>query len=441
VADVLLVNAGWGALFSGKVKRYNRRFPPLDLLNCAALLRNAGHRVSLIDGRAGDGRDLGQAASRADHIMVTLSSLDRWQCPNTDLDQVDRFLEPFPSDRLTLMGAQVTVRPELLLQRTGALGAILGEPEGAVIGLADGGAHGEIAGTAALQGAELVKTENQPLDLTDLPTPAFDLIDFNHYRYEVLGGRMGLLELTRGCPWRCRFCLLAMYGKKYRRKTPAQLVEEVRVAWSQGMRCAYFQDLEFTLDHELVAATCEALKRSGLPLRWGCQTRPDTIDRPLLQLMREAGCEVIHYGVESGVPRVVKTTDKRQSLDAVETGVRLAREVGMNSLCYFLIGLPGETPDEMYRTFEFARRVGPTWASFQVATPYPTTRYHDEAEFSEAFPECFDGALSADELRALARRFTAEYHLRPAYIMDRLKGPGRRGALREAGLIARYLWS
>ncbi len=433
---VLLLVTGWGALFSGRVRRYNRAFPPLDLLNCAALLRDAGHAIRIVDQRASDPRPVDHAGY--DLCIASLSPLDRWQCPNTDLDQVDRALEGFPRDRLILSGAQPTVRPNVLLQRTQAAGVILGEPEAAVVALADGGTPGTIPGTATLsQPAERAK----PVTLTDLPIPAFDLLDYRRYRYEVLGERFGLLEATRGCPWRCKFCLLEMYGKQYRKKSPAQVAAEVRAAWSAGVRTAYFQDLEFTVDHDLVHAICDAIEGTGLPLRWACQTRPDTVDEPLLRRMRRAGCELIHYGVESGVQRIVDTTNKRQSLEAVEAGVRDARRAGMRTLCYFLLGLPGETEADIDETLRFALRVSPTYASFHPATPYPGTPFHAEGQFDMPFPESFDGPLTTEALRKKARDLTTRFHLRPRYLWHRLTSPGRRQATRELKLLAGYLSS
>jgi len=279
----------------------------------------------------------------------------------------------------------------------------------------------------------------EPLDLEQLPVPAFDLIRFADYQYEVLGKQMGVLELTRGCPWRCNFCLLAMYDKKYRRKRVAQALTEIQTAMAQGMRCAYFHDLEFTLDADLVTELCEALIREDIGLEWTCQTRPDTVTPELLGLMRRAGCTLIHFGVESGSARLLETTNKRQSQEAVMNAVGWAHDVGMRTLCFFLLGLPSETRSEMDEILAFARQLGLTYASFQAATPYPGTPYYEAATFDSAFPDAFDGPLNGPELRALARRFTMAYHLRPGYWWKRARTTSARGAGRELGLMARYL--
>jgi radical SAM superfamily enzyme YgiQ (UPF0313 family) len=445
VAHVVLVNANWGALFSGRVRRYNRSFPPLDLLNCASLLRADGHEVELYDCRARPSARADVLRSSADILLVSLSSLDRWQCPNTDLEQLEKFLEGFPMDRTLIYGAQVTVRPLELLSRTGAMGALLGEPESSIVALANGARPGTTPDTARLdsKGNLVASDRSNSVSLETLPMPAFDLLDYSDYHYEVLGESFGLLEMTRGCPWRCKFCLLDMYGKKYRRKSVVQMVTEIQFAMKLGMRCAYFQDLEFTLDQPLIRELCEALIQHKVGLRWACQTRPDTVDKSLLTLMREAGCELIHFGVESGVEEVAEATGKRQSLVAVERAVDEAREVGMRTLCYFLIGMPGESVEQMGQTLAFAQKINPTYASFQVATPYPTTPWHQEhfSEMDEPFPSVFPGKLDEDALRTLARSLTAKYHLRPRYLLSRLMTPGRRAAIRETSLLAKYLFA
>ncbi len=439
MAHVHLVNAAWGELFSGKVRRYNRAFPPLDLLSAAGVLRERGHQVTLADARARPDRPV--TAPGADLVAVTLSPLDRWQCPNTDLDQAARFLAPFPRDRTVVLGAQVTMRPEAVLRHVGQEAAILGEPEDALAALASGARAGEVPGTVRLGDTLHRAPPAEAVDVTRLPVPAFDLVDPRDYRYEVLGERLGLFELTRGCPWRCKYCLLTMYGRKYRKKSVPQMMGEIAAATASGVRVAYFQDLEFTADRPRVVALCEALIADRSTLVWACQTRPDTVDRELLALMRRAGCALIQYGVESGVPRVLELTDKRQTREQAESAVRWAHEVGLRTLCYFLIGLPTETRDEIWRTYAFAETLAPTYASFQVATPYPTTPFFDELALDgagDAFPSEYPHTLDGGELRALAREFTVRYHLRPAYLWHRLTGPGRQGALPELALLARY---
>jgi radical SAM superfamily enzyme YgiQ (UPF0313 family) len=411
----------------------------LDLLNCAALLRNQGHDVAVVDGRA-NAKQLAEIEHDYDWCFFSLSPLDRWQCPNTDFEYLAPILDPFPKERLVIMGAQPTLAPQLLLEKTSARAAILGEPEMAVLKLCQGAIPGEAAGTAILEdGVVKQGPEGEDLDLAKLPIPAFDLIDFADYRYEVLGNQMGLLELTRGCPWSCGFCLLSMYPKKYRRKSTAQMVSEIKHAQSLGMRCAYFQDLEFTLDCDFIMELCESMLAAQLKLRWACQTRPDTVNQLLLESMAKAGCELIHFGVESGVQRVVDLTDKRQSLAQVENALNLAHQAGMRTLCYFLIGIPGESPEEMEQSLQFAQRLSPTYASFQVATPYPGTPFYDEQQFDQVFPESFQGPLNGQELRALARRYTLKFHLNPGYLWQRTLRGGFKGALAELGLLYNYI--
>ncbi len=212
VPHALLINPSFGSLFSGRVRRYNRRFPPLCLLHVAGAFRERGWTVRVIDERAEPGALLRASPGDADLVVLALSQLDRWQCPNVDFDALDTTVARLPHDRLVVYGAQVTTRPEWTLDRLGVSRGVVGEPEAAMCALAVG--EREVPALVQWDGVHCTTAEPAPLASLDaLPFPAFDLLDARRYRYEVLGDRLALFELTRGCPWRCRFCLLSMYGK------------------------------------------------------------------------------------------------------------------------------------------------------------------------------------------------------------------------------------
>ena len=126
---ILLINPSWG----GKMRsqRYNRRWPPLDMLNLAAILQNNGHLVVLYDARA-DGLSPGRLrrlTAEADRVVVDTSPLDRWQCPNLDLTHLVRLTGSIPREKLILCGVHGTLFPAKMAEHTGARVIISGEPE------------------------------------------------------------------------------------------------------------------------------------------------------------------------------------------------------------------------------------------------------------------------------------------------------------------------
>ena len=213
-----------------------------------------------------------------------------------------------------------------MLDLTGVNGVIRGEPESTVGDLAAGCDWLATPGLTFRRDGQVVSTaERPPLDMTTLPLPALHLLDLRHYSYEILGPRFLVLEGSRGCPYPCTFCSRVIQGKPLRQKSVEQLGREVETAVRDfGVRNIYFIDLEFTALPELVRGLCEYLLARKIRVRWCCQTRTDKIDEPLLRLMKRAGCRLIHFGVESGSPRIVEMTKKRVTIARQTEGVKLA---------------------------------------------------------------------------------------------------------------------
>lgn len=421
---VLLVNPSWDGLVSRKGRRFNRAWPPLDLLNCAAILEQEGATVSLIDARATPAtlETIRQVAETHDLVFITSSPIDRWQCPNLDLAPFLQVTAQVAPERLHIMGSHGTVAPEDLLTMTGARAVIRGEPELAVLALCAGENLRDVPGVTYQRAGTIIHNpEGLALDMTALPLPAFHLLDLKHYRYEILGDRFALLEATRGCHYRCNFCLLKMYGKGYRKKDPEQVVREVtHLVRNAGAKTGYFIDLEFTAVRDYVWDLCDRLARAKLPFEWACQTRADYVDRPLLTLMNRAGCRLIHFGVESGSARVLATTNKHITLEQIEKGIAQTKRAGIDQLCFFMFGFPGETPDDMEKTIAFAKRLNPTYASFHIASPYRGTKLFEMSDSSELFPEVFSKEHDAAFLQSIANRAFWEFYLRPAVVWSRL---------------------
>jgi radical SAM superfamily enzyme YgiQ (UPF0313 family) len=444
--EIVLVKPCWQYPIAGADHTYNRRWPPLELLNCAALLEADGHRVRIVDAQAERlaPQQVAARVGKVDLICVTSSALDRWQCPTLELAPLWTLVEHLRpcSRQLVLLGFHGTVQPEEMLIRSGVDAVVRGEPEPTVRELAAGGAWERTLGLTFLRDGRPVSTADRPdIDLTTLPVPAFHLIDPRHYQYEILGPRFLVLEGVRGCPWPCTFCSRVIQGKRLRRKTAAQLGREVEIAVRQfGVRNLYFIDLEFTASAELVRGLCEHLLAERIAVRWCCQTRADLVDEPLLRLMKRAGCRLIHYGVESGSPRILELSRKHTTLEQQRAGVRLTQRLGIETLCFFLLGYPGETAAEMQQTIRFARELNPTYASFHRISPYPGTPLYDQ--FAPGSGELFPAFAGADSERRhvdhLVRKAIWSYYMRPGYVVSRLLHASPRSLWRQLRLFAGY---
>ncbi len=451
---ILLVNPCQVYLVNRRGKIYNRVWPPLELANCAALLERQGHRVQITDANALrlSPQKIGKIAIDFDKVFICSSSLDRWQCPNPDLEP---FLNTVASvrkftDEFFIIGPHGTVRPKELLEVTQAKAVVRGEPELKVAEICKGKQLADIKGIAFRENGSMVLTEEaEPVDLNDLPMPAFHLLPMEKYFYEVLGSRLAVLEGSRGCASSCTFCLLKMYGKGVRRKSIPKLVAEVEYAISRfGVKTCYFMDLEFTVFREGVLELCDYLIKKQYDFRWTCQTRFDLIDEDLLRKMRKAGCCLIHFGVEGGTDELLRKVNKKMTIRQIEENMHMVHRVGIASACFFILGFPGLNRFEIQQTIRFAKQLNPTYALFHIAIPYPGTVLYDEIQggerqvySKELFPEACLKEEELERLKRLIRNAYAGYYLRPQYIASRLSKGDFQSLFRQVKLFLGFLRS
>ena len=321
---VLLINPAPPEARAGR-RRYRRAWPPLDLLTSAAALREHGHATEIIDARAAQVplSHMAAAAAQADMVVLTTAPLDRWQCPDLDWRAM---LEPaavLPLDRLVVMGTHAAVRPELVLEASGAANVVRCEPEDVLVSLAEKGPGAVgVSGTSRRGPSGIVhEPDAPPVKLDGLPAPAYDLIRAHNYGYELLGRRLGLIETSRGCPYACSFCLKALYGPGVRYKALDRALAETEMLVNDwGADNIYYIDLEFTLHRERTMTFCEKLTGLRKGPTWCCQTRVDAVDPEMLRTMKRAGCRLIHFGVESGADHILEQTNKKITLDPGAAG-------------------------------------------------------------------------------------------------------------------------
>jgi len=434
---ILLINPDWTGIRRQKQPQFKRIWQPLDLAIAAAMLEQEGLSVRILDNNIEhlSPEAVGQEACRCDKVFVTSTPYDRWQCPSLDIGFFFRTIEQIPKERLYIMGAHVTERPEAILRRSRARAAILGEPEQTLLDLARLDASTaippDIPGIAWLRGDRMVRSRPRGFirDLNDLPYPAYHLLDMGRYQYPFLGGNFAILEGSRGCPHPCRFCYLGMYGHRFRQKGVDRLVAETAYVRDRfRVRNIYFMDLEFALDRGFVRSFCEALIQQDMKIQWCCQTRVTDVDDDLLKWMKQAGCRLIHFGVEAGSPRILSQTGKGiQESDCVRA-VSLARRNGIRTALFMNFGFPGETRADMASTIRLAVRLDPDYCAFHLIVPFPGTRLAREIGLD---PEAFPAHLyphynlvhhDLKTLKSMLRRAYLRFYLRPSYLMRSLKG-------------------
>ena len=155
-------------------------------------------------------------------------------------------------------------------------------------------------------------------------------------------------------------------------RSPKNVVDELE--WLKntfGAEAFSFYDDMLTFDKQRIYDICDGIKSRKIDLPWDCQSRVDTISREMVFKMREAGCEEIFFGVETGSQQILNCMGKKTSIDQNEKAIKWAKEAGIFVAISVVIGYPGETRYTIKQTLDFIRRVKPDDAFLCVATPSP----------------------------------------------------------------------
>lgn len=243
---------------------------------------------------------------------------------------------------------------------------------------------------------------------------------------------------SRGCSFRCTFCAVeCVSGRKVRRRSVENVISEIEILRERyGVREIHIEDDNFTGEKEYVLAFCEALRRRMPGISWTCPNgvRIDTLDREMLAAMTGAGLYFISVGIESGSDRVLRGMKKSLTVGEIEEKVRLIREAGIGISGFFMLGFPGETPEEMEATIEFALRLPLDRASFTNFQPFPGCEEFDRlrraGEISvdwETFVPTLQSTtyhprgITEAALRRLRKRALRKFYARPSIAWGMLR--------------------
>lgn len=286
-----------------------------------------------------------------------------------------------PLFKVAFIGAFANAEAQSLLAQYPIIDYIIGgEPETALIELFE--KPGSIPkGVWQRKGKETVHGGQQDIsaNLDNIPLPAYDLAKKIYSAPFFKSKTFALLESSRGCPFNCRFCnARAMNGQKVRYKSAERIIEELKLIKKYGFKEFAFNDETFTLDKERVIELMTLMIKEGLNFRWFCSSRVDTIDEEQIALMKKAGCHAILFGVESGNQKILDYYKKGITLEQVEKAFKLCKKYGINSVAHFIFGAPEESKWTIAETVRFVKKINPSFASFNLLTPYPGTELFND---------------------------------------------------------------
>ena len=419
--------------------------PPLGILSLAGYLeQHSDHDLTILDTQAEElsYRQIAQRVRAAEPDVVGITTMTLTLVDV--LRVVDVVRAEAPQAKVVLGGPHPHLYPEETIRLPGVDFLVLGEGEitfkDLLDRIRDAGPYDSIPGIVFRRNGEVVQTAPPQIiqDLDSLPFPARHLTDVRSYG-SVLSPRQPVTTMftSRGCPFSCTFCDRPHLGKRFRARSPVNVVDEMERCIEMGIHEFLIYDDTFTVRRPRVVAICEEILRRGLDVGYDVRARVDTVDEELLKLMARSGCRGIHYGVEAGTEKILTVLHKGIDLEEARKAFEATRRAGMQVLAYFMIGSPGETHPDIMETFRVARELNPDYLHMTILTPFPGTAIYRDGldsgmlerdswrEFARVgnlgfVPPHWPENFTLEELQELLREGYRGFYRRPRYLLKRI---------------------
>ena len=238
----------------------------------------------------------------------------------------------------------------------------------------EGVCHGSIPGLGSKKNNQIMLGPPRPpiSDLDALPFPQRENLVWSE---EILPGFYQSLITQRGCPYSCIFCATPKNNiRKSRTRSPKNVLKEIEKLYSRHkIEYLFFNDPVFTLNKDRTLELCDLLADRDPVIPFSCQTRTDRLDFELLSHLKNAGCNHILFGIESGCDESLKKINKGTTTRAIKEIVKQVKSFGIGVSGFFIIGFPWETRKQMQRTADFACELKLNSINLFSATPLPGT--------------------------------------------------------------------
>jgi len=343
-----------------------------------------------------------------------------------------------PEVKTVFTGAFASAEPELLLEKFSEIDIIIvGEAEITLKELLSSGTAENVKGTWYRKDGKPTFTGNRMFleNLDDLPFPAHDMAPLQRYTSPLIKNHpFTIMESSRGCPFSCTYCNSElMNGKRIRFRSPKSLIEEMKLLKKLGVKEIKFNDETFAVDKKRLSDIFRLMRLNNLKFSWKCNSRVDVLGEKTLKLMKDNGCHVIFFGIESGNEEILRYYKKGIKKETAVRTFRAARKIGITTVAHFILGAPMESRKTVKESVDFAIKLDADYVAFNLLTPYPGTElYHDLKKrglIQTTDWEVFDQSkksglksyhLTTKQLEEEMKKAYKRYYFRPGYVLKRV---------------------
>ena len=353
---------------------------------------------------------------------------------------------------LTVLGGPHAVLADITMRKCSDLDVICyDEGEGQIEEIVLGKPLSEVSGLFIRKDGKIVPTAPRDYikNMDSLPYPAYHKLPhfpdgYHPHPPKSTGKKWCSIMWSRGCPFFCNYCNREnSFGLQFRNQSPEYVVDHIKYLHSEyGIEELTFYDDVMSLNRKATMKLLEEMtpENLGFNLVWDAETRVDLVDQEMLFAMKKAGCRMMSYGIEHG-EFIHEIKGGTATLEQAEKAVKWTHNAKIETVGYFMIGLPQETPETIRKTIDFAKKLNCTYAQFAITMPFPGNKLYDEAIKSGLIqlddtwdkfvyagvgsggiqaPVLTTKSLDAKALEDWAKRAYREYYFRPSYIFQKM---------------------
>ncbi|MDB4728368.1 B12-binding domain-containing radical SAM protein [Saprospiraceae bacterium] len=375
-----------------KEQQINKPYPPLGLLYLSAWLEKSDYNNEVFDATFSSKKKQRDYILKNQPNVIAIYANLITKLNVIELVRFIRSQEKLKNCLIVLGGPDVTYNIENYLS-FGADVLVIGEGEQTLLEVVQ--AHekgfapqfGHISGLAFKdESGSIIKTVKRShlRQIDELPIPNRKKIDLSLYLdlWKKHHGRNSIsLSTQRGCPYTCRWCSTAVYGQSYRRRSPKLVVEEMQfLKKNYDFDQIWFVDDVFTVSHKWLNSFYEELQKQNVQVPFECITRADRLTEEVLKILKDCGCFRVWIGAESGSQKIIDAMDRRVTTSQVQDMIIAARQNGMETGTFIMLGYPGETEKDIQLTLEHLCRAKPDHFTITVAYPIRGTSLYKDVE-------------------------------------------------------------
>lgn len=270
-------------------------------------------------------------------------------------------------------------------------------------------------------------------DLDNLPFPHWDIFPLERY-FEINNPhgsparKVPFLPMitSRGCPFECIFCSIHnLWGRNYRTRSAENVLSEMNnLRTKYGVKEILFEDDNLTLDKERAISIFRGIIDRKFDICWNVPNglAVETLDDGIMELMKRSGCYRISIGVESGDEYMLKNIIKKPiTLMKIKPIINKAKRLNIETVAFFVVGLPGENHESLKNTFRFAESLEADNINFFFATPLPGTRLFEVCKKESLINTDIDYARLKSDCPSFATKEFSINELRKAVAYEKLK--------------------